>query len=329
MKANIPDKINIEELHNGPVIQTADDAKEMARSVYEKAQKGAETKKRQLTELIETIGEINPQMGGMEEVATLLSLPQEQFSILAPIFLEELEKTYTNVNNQMEMVQMMNLLGFKSGDVHQEYFALCESIDTELSKTFDAPKRTFLKRMLSITYNALAEAEGIAKKTILIPLEYCHEDAQMPAYAHLTDAGMDVYALEDITIMPGETKLIPLGIKVALPKGYELQVRPKSGRCLKSKLRIANAPGTIDAGYRDEICVIVDNIDSFVKHADVGADGTLCNVKFGRSYTIGKGEKFAQLVLSEVPKALFYEVDDVHMIENDGRDGGFGSTGLK
>jgi dUTP pyrophosphatase len=151
----------------------------------------------------------------------------------------------------------------------------------------------------------------------------------MPAYANLTDAGMDVYALDDITIAPGETKLIPLGIKTALPAGYELQVRPKSGRCLKTKLRVANTPGTIDAGYREEICVIIDNIEPFIKSADMDADGKMYNVKFGQSYTIGKGEKFAQLVLNEIPKACFYEVQEVGSIANDGRTGGFGSTGLK
>jgi dUTP pyrophosphatase len=180
-----------------------------------------------------------------------------------------------------------------------------------------------------MTYNALAEAEGVAKKTILIPIEYCREGAKMPTYAHLTDSGMDVYALEDITIAPGETKLVPTGIKVAIPSGYELQVRPKSGRCLKTKLRVANTPGTIDAGYRDEIGVIIDNIEPFIKSADMDEAGRLYNVEFGSSYTIGAGEKFAQLVLCEVPKAAFYEVESVSAIDNDGRNGGFGSTGLK
>jgi dUTP pyrophosphatase len=190
-------------------------------------------------------------------------------------------------------------------------------------------KRDFLKQMLGMTYNALAEAEGVAKKNILIPIEYCRDGAQMPTYAHLTDSGMDVYALEDITIAPGETKLVPTGLKVAIPAGYELQVRPKSGRCLKTKLRVANTPGTIDAGYRDEIGVIIDNIEPFIRSADIDENGRLYNVEFGSSYTIGKGEKFAQLVLAEVPKAIFYQVENVSDIANDGRNGGFGSTGVE
>jgi dUTP pyrophosphatase len=151
----------------------------------------------------------------------------------------------------------------------------------------------------------------------------------MPTYAHLTDAGMDIYLTEDVTIHPGETKLIPTGIKVAIPLGYELQVRPKSGRSLNSKLRIANTPGTIDAGYRDEICIIAENIDQVVKGAEMDASGALCGILWGSDITLGKGEKIAQLVLSEVPKAVFYEVESVATIENDGRKGGFGSTGNK
>jgi dUTP pyrophosphatase len=223
----------------------------------------------------------------------------------------------------------MNMAGLKVENVREQYDAIYTEIDNQMGDILSHQKRDFLKQMLGMTYNALAEAEGVAKKHILIPLEYCRDGAQMPTYAHLTDSGMDVYALEDITIAPGETKLVPTGIKVAIPAGYELQVRPKSGRCLKTKLRVANTPGTIDAGYRDEIGVIIDNIEPFIKSADIDENGRLYNVEFGSSYTIGKGEKFAQLVLAEVPKAIFYQVEHVSDIANDGRNGGFGSTGVK
>jgi dUTP pyrophosphatase len=328
MKAIIPE----DKIPKDPSVrpmQTPTDAKEAARQVFAKSQEGQKKTENRILSLIEQIEQINPEMGGMEEIAALLSLPEETFRFLAPVFIEELERSYHNVNNQLEMVQMMNLKGFTTEDVQKEYHQLCAAIDTQFQEHMSAQKRDFLKRLFGITYNALSEAEGVGKKTILIPIEFCHENAKMPAYANLTDAGMDVYALEDITIAPGETKLIPLGIKTALPAGYELQVRPKSGRCLKTKLRVANTPGTIDAGYREEICVIIDNIEPFIKSAEIAEDGSLYNVKFGNSHTIGKGEKFAQLVLNEIPRACFYEVQEVGSISNDGRTGGFGSTGLK
>ena len=223
----------------------------------------------------------------------------------------------------------MNVAGIKTEDVQAEYLALCSQIDDQLSESLSAQKRDFLKTIMGFTYNAVSAADGITKRHILIPIEYCRPDAKMPTYAHLTDAGMDVYLTEDVVIRPGETKLIPLGIKCAIPLGYELQVRPKSGRSLKSKLRIANTPGTIDAGYRDEICIIADNIDPVIRSAEIDDEGRLYDILWGSNIMLSKGEKIAQLVLSEVPKAIFYEVENVSSIENDGRKGGFGSTGDK
>ena len=306
-----------------------EDAVAAAQQIIKSTKAQSDARKFELEKALKQIAELSPTDGGFEEMAILLSLPEESFNMLAPIFLQELEKNYHNINDQMSMVQAMNLAGLHAEDARTEFINICKNIDEQLGDTLSFAKRDFLKQMLGMTYNALAEAEGVAKKTILIPLEYCHADAKMPVYAHLTDSGMDVYALEDITIAPGETKLIPTGLKVAIPSGYELQVRPKSGRCLKTKLRVANTPGTIDAGYRDEIGVIIDNIEPFIKSAQIDENGRLYNVEFGSSYTIGKGEKFAQLVLCEVPKVAFYQVESVAKIENDGRNGGFGSTGVK
>ena len=305
------------------------DARKAAQDIVAQNEQEQQERKVTLEEILNSIQKVDPSNGGMEEIATILSLPEEHFAILAPIFLSELDKSFSKVNDKLIMAQIMNAAGTKVEDVVAQYNSFCKEIDEQMKDALTAQKRSFLKELLAIIYNAVSETEGITKRNILIPIEYCHENAKMPAYAHLTDAGMDVFATEEITINPGETKLIPLGIKCALPMGYELQVRPKSGRSLKSKLRIANTPGTIDAGYRDEIGVIVDNIDPFIKSAEMDENGRLYNVEFGSSITIGAGEKFAQLVLSEVPKAVFYEVETVANIGEENRGGGFGSTGDK
>lgn len=310
-------------------INTKGQAVAAAQKVIDSQREESEQKRFEFEKFMKALQDVNPEMGGFDELGAMLALPEEQFQILAPVFLAELEKGLHNINDQMIMVQSMNMLGMKAENVREQYEAIYTQIDEQMGDVLSHQKRDFLKQMLGMTYNALSEAEGVAKKTILIPIEYCHENAKMPTYAHLTDSGMDIYALEDITIAPGETKLIPTGLKVAIPSGYELQVRPKSGRCLKTKLRVANTPGTIDAGYRDEIGVIIDNIEPFIKSAQIDENGRLYNVEFGSSHTIGAGEKFAQLVLCEVPKAAFYEVESVAKIENDGRTGGFGSSGLK
>jgi dUTP pyrophosphatase len=309
-------------------INTPEQAKEAAKNIVNKQVEEREVKKFEFEQYMNALAEVNPELGGFDELGTLLALPDKDFAILAPVFLGELERSLRNVNDQMILVQSMNIVGLKVEQVQEQYEAIYEEIDNQMGDILSTQKRDLLKRMLGITYNALSEAEGVSKKTILIPIEYCREDAKMPTYAHLSDAGMDIYATEDITIAPGETVLVPTGLKCALPLGYELQVRPKSGRCLKTKLRVANTPGTIDAGYRDEIGVIIDNIEPFIKSAEIDENGRLYNVEFGSSYTIGKGEKFAQLVLCEVPKAVFYEVESVAGIGED-RQGGFGSTGVK
>ena len=142
---------------------------------------------------------------------------------------------------------------------------------------------------------------------IVVPIQLCREAAKLPTYANPTDAGMDVYAAEEITIDSNETKIIPTGLKVAIPEGYEIQIRPRSGLSLKTGLRIANSPGTIDSGYRDEIGIIVCNT------GNVG-------------YIVEKDIRIAQMVLQRVPRIEWIEVDDVSMIGED-RGGGFGSTG--
>ena len=311
------------------ILNTPESVKKAAQEVAAAATTAEQTKKLNIENALNELNNYTADFGGFDGIALMLTMPDEQFAILAPIFLEELARSLNNVNDQLAMVQALNVAGVRVDEVQQEFNKICDEIDNQLGQDLTAQKRDFLKQILGLTYNAIGEAEGIAKRHVLIPIEYCREDAKMPTYAHLTDAGMDIYLTEDVIIHPGETKLIPTGLKVAIPFGYELQVRPKSGRSLKSKLRIANTPGTIDAGYRDEIGIIVDNIDPVIRHADIDETGRLYNILWGSDIMLSKGEKIAQLVLSEVPKAIFYEVESVAAIENDGRNGGFGSTGDK
>lgn len=263
----------------------------------------------------------------------LLSMPDDEFKNVSTILMDEINRSLNTPADRIALVAAMTSQGYTGDDLTDTFQELCEEIDNQLTDLSQI-KRDWLKQLMGAVTNAINETEGISKRYIKIPYEKCHEDAKQPAYAHETDSGMDVYALEDITLAPGEQKIIPIGIKVALPAGYELQVRPKSGVSSKTKLRIANTPGTIDAGYRDEIGVIIENVEPPIRsiatdfaespndYIPIGA------IEFGKSYTIGKGQKFAQLVLSEVPKAVLYEVESVGEIGED-RGGGFGSTGLK
>ena len=281
----------------------------------------------------ELLGKNTAEFDMAESLIRLLAMSDDQFEVLAPGIMQAYQQSINNPNDKLMMVQSLNANGSSAEDL----IAFFEDFQKQIEDLpLSVKKRDFLTELIASTINSINETEGISKRTINVPIELCSPDAKIPQYAHISDSGMDIYALEDITIKPGETKLVPTGIKVALPPGYELQVRPKSGRCVKTKLRVANTPGTIDQGYRDEIKVIVENIDPPIRGINVmnWPEDELnpvirwSDIDFGQSYTIGKGEKFAQLVLAETPKVSFYRVDSVQDIGED-RGGGFGSTGLK
>ena len=272
---------------------------------------------------------------GIEEIGALLALPDEQFNILSEIFLQELEKSINNPADKILLQEAMR----QSGKTVEEFAKLQEEvikeIDEKLSNTLPKNKLDFLKRMMTIITNLFAEAEGTSKTILTIPIELCRENAIMPTYAHDTDAAMDIYCCEDITINPGETVIVPTGIKTAIPKGYALLIQPRSGQSVKTKLRVANTPGLIDSGYRDEIGVIIENIEQPIQDIDYRfyeGDSTtnpqiiIDSILHGKSYTLEKGQRIAQMRLVEAPTVSWMKVDNIREIEGD-RGGGFGSSG--
>lgn len=137
-----------------------------------------------------------------------------------------------------------------------------------------------------------------------LPIKRIHDSAIIPQYQSLSAAGFDLHAVDNYVIMPNETVLISTGLIFDIPVGYELQIRPRSGLSAKTKLRVANSPGTIDSDYKQEVKIIIENIGSLVSIID-------------------KGDRVAQAVLAPVTRAEIVEVDE---IEDTGR-GGLGSTG--
>ena len=133
-----------------------------------------------------------------------------------------------------------------------------------------------------------------------------HPDAVLPAYAHPSDAGMDVRSVADIVIPPGGRALVPTGLVAIIPPMYEIQVRPRSGLALKHGVTVLNTPGTIDSGYRGEIGVILANFGD-------------------KEFSVSKGDKVAQLVFAPVVQPEVLETDTID--ETDRGGGGFGSTG--
>lgn len=133
------------------------------------------------------------------------------------------------------------------------------------------------------------------------------ESVPLPAYAHPGDAGADLVTTEDVTLKPGERSVVGTGIAIALPDGYAAFVHPRSGLAARHGVSIVNAPGTVDAGYRGEIRVCLVNLDP------------------AEAVTLHRGDRIAQLVIQEVAKARFVEVE---RLPGSARgDGGYGSTG--
>ncbi|MFH1238972.1 MAG: dUTP diphosphatase [bacterium] len=142
-----------------------------------------------------------------------------------------------------------------------------------------------------------------------IQIKLLRPDIHLPVYKHKGDAGMDLCnAGEEVTLKSLERTLIPTGLKVAVPENYELQIRPRSGLALKKGVTVLNTPGTIDAGYRGEIGIIVFNASK-------------------ESVVIEKGERVAQAVLNKIEHIDWEKVDELD--ETSRNDGGFGSTGHK
>lgn len=135
-----------------------------------------------------------------------------------------------------------------------------------------------------------------------------NKDLPTPKYAHHGDAGMDLYSAVDAVLEPGEWKIIPSGIKISVPYGFEAQVRPRSGLAAKFGVTVVNSPGTIDHEYRGEVGVIMINHNK-------------------QPFVIKKGERIAQLVFHKIEIVHLEEVEQIS--ETTRGAGGFGSTGAK
>ena len=147
-------------------------------------------------------------------------------------------------------------------------------------------------------------------QTRTIEVELIHKDAVFPKYAYLSDSGFDLHSTQDLEIKPFGRILVPTGIKVSFEKGYELQIRPKSGLAIKQGLTVLNTPGTVDQGYTGEIQVIVFNTNN-------------------HSVMISKGMKVGQAVLCPVINGEYVRFQQVDQLdEKDRGDNGFGSTGI-
>lgn len=143
-------------------------------------------------------------------------------------------------------------------------------------------------------------------KKLDVKVKLLNQDAVIPKYQTSEAAGFDLHSVDEKTIKAGERDVIKTGLAVALPKGYELQVRPRSGLALKNGITVLNTPGTVDSDYRGELMVILLNTSK-------------------EDFVIKKGDRIAQAIIKEILQADFAVVDELDSTERGA--GGFGSTG--
>ena len=241
----------------------------------------------------------------------ILSLTNEQ--------LDELEGSYEDLINSMaenqtlieEVKQHFKLEGCTLNGLiaHKEnVLAEMRALINNIPETTERHKQLGHKVLdvVAVLYDKVAENYNF--KIVKIPLEICHQNATIPTYAHDDDAGFDFYLPEDLEIEAHQTVIAKVGLKMAIPVGYELQIRPRSGLSFKTGLRVANAPGTVDSGYRDEI-------------------GVICWNTSDDKIILKAGERIAQGVLNEIPRGQFHIVEDITKVVGSNRNGGFGSSG--
>lgn len=239
-----------------------------------------------------------------DQFIEIMEMPDEKFDIIANKFITQINAVYDKAETRNEIINQMKMA--PPIELENEKIGTEQLIkDIQEDNTLSENKKKVLITMLNRSIEIIESIVNIPREMVDIKIKKLHEDAIIPTYAHASDAGADIYAIEDIDIPPHKTIIVKTGIAVSIPNNYEIQIRPRSGLSSKTNLRIANTPGTIDAGYTGEVGVIMDNIGNLTAH-------------------IKKGDKIAQMVPMPVPMINWIEVDELE--STDRGTNGYGSS---
>ena len=263
--------------------------------------------------------ELKEQLSALKEqlVEILSYYSDEEFKNIYPAMVEALAGELSK--NSLSVIEDMLRVGDEQGYTLDRYLQELsmirdsfEDIVNEIrEQNSEQPsKLAFCDAFLQqIDAFMLVAVDRVTNREVFnVAVELCHPDAKMPSYAHEGDQGADVYAVEDMVIEPRTYgNMVPTGLKLAIPHGWAIAIRPRSGMSAKTPLRISNAPGTIDNHYRGEVKVLFDNF----------SDETV---------EIKKGTRIAQMILEKNYRANFNQVEHVDADTERGT-GGFGSSG--
>lgn len=168
--------------------------------------------------------------------------------------------------------------------------------------------------------------------SVQLEIKKIRENASLPFYANPGDAGMDIVAAEDLLLQPEESGLVATGLILNIPIGYEVEIRPRSGLSLKTRIRLPNAPGTIDSGFKDELMILVYNASPH--SSSYGTDAKIRQLDLNETdnragaYLIKVGDRVCQMLLKKVEHANTMFVEEFSADNGIDRGGGFGSSGV-
>lgn len=242
-----------------------------------------------------------------EVFKTIQNLPDESVELILP----QIEAQFKQIVEEQDLVNKTKTEYLEQGYTVADIKALKESYDSIAEDYFKivkptSPKGRYISALIGVYKDILDKIlqEGFSR-VVNVKVLKDTDDVKLPTYAHFSDAGADLYANEEVIINPNEVKIIPTGLRVEIPDGYELQVRPRSGMTVKTNV-IAQF-GTVDSGYRGPLGVMLYN------------HGT-------EPYTVLYGDKIAQAVLAPTYHANFLVADQLS--ETERGEGGFGSSGM-
>jgi dUTP pyrophosphatase len=238
---------------------------------------------------------------------TIQDLPDESVELILP----QIEDEFKKMVDEQDLINKTKAEFLEQGYTVADIKTIKDSYDSIANDYFKlvspiSPKGRYISALVGVYKGILDKIlkEGFSR-VVNVKVVKETEDAQLPTYAHFGDAGADLYASEEIDIQPNEVKIIPTGLKVEIPDGYEIQVRPRSGMSVKTP--ILGILGTVDSGYRGPLGVMLYN------HGEI-------------PYRVQKGDRIAQAVITPTYHGNFLIVDSLS--ETERGDGGFGSSGM-
>lgn len=248
-----------------------------------------------------------------ELIEGIIKLPDEAVNQdQVEIVLGMIKGGVTPKMREESIIAILNEMKTKSYSECKEMVEAMDEAANEIIEDFEVTneyKQMLIRGIFGLFTEIAQEAfERLEGYDTIIHFQLVHPNAKIPTYAHDTDAGADVYAPEDVIIAPhARGQMVDTGFKMAMAPGWYMAVCPRSGLSYKTTMRIANTPGTIDADYRNNVGILIDNLsdEAIVIHA---------------------GDRIAQFVLHPVHRFKGVVTDDVNQI-GENRGGGFGSTG--